>query len=168
MNVLVACEEWGIVRDAFIEAGHDAISCDLNPTRSPGPHHQGDVRPLLRESWDLVIAHPPCTFLTNARGKIRDLAKAAEAIDFFVECYRANAPMVAVENPLPYKFVRRFIGEATQTVQPFEFGDPWRKRTLFWLKGLPILLPTVHGYDESFQIRSRTSSGQAHRRGEST
>ena len=65
MKVLVACELSGIVRDAFLAEGHDAISCDLLPTESPGPHHQGDVRPLLREPWDLVIAHPPCTRLTN-------------------------------------------------------------------------------------------------------
>ena len=97
-RVLVACEEWGIVRDAFLREGHDAISCDLKPTRRRGPHVQGDVRELLRRRWDLVIAHPPCTYLTPARGRIRDLDKAGEAIDFFVECFRANSPRVAVES----------------------------------------------------------------------
>ena len=148
MKVLVACEFSGIVRDAFIGEGHDAISCDLLPTESPGPHHQGDVLPLLREPWDLVIAHPPCTYLSPARGKLRDLEETAEAIDFFAECYRANAPLVAVENPLPYKAVRQFIGEPDCLVQPWQFGDMYLKRTAFWLKGLPPLMPT-HWVDDS-------------------
>ena len=148
MKVLVACEFSGIVRDAFLAEGHDAISCDLLPTESPGPHHQGDVRPLLREPWDLVIGHPPCTYLTAARGKIRDLDKVGEAIDFFVDCLKANAPMVAVENPRTYKFVRRFIGEPSCGVDPWQFGDMVLKRTYFWLKGLPVLLPLIGGTDQ--------------------
>ena len=143
-KVLIACEYSGIVRDAFIEVGHDAISCDLLPTERPGPHVQGDVRELLREPWDLVIAHPPCTYLTVARGTMASLDLVGEAIDFFVECYRANAPQVAVENPLPFKAVRRFIGEPDCIVQPYHFGDMYQKRTCFWTRGLPPLLPLIH------------------------
>ena len=99
MRVLVACEFSGIVRDAFIAEGHDAVSCDLLPTERPGPHIQGDVRPLLRQRWDLVIAHPPCTYLTNARPSLWGGPETGEAIAFFQECLAANAPLVAVENP---------------------------------------------------------------------
>ena len=142
--MLIACEYSGIVRDAFIAEGHDAISCDLLPTERPGPHIQGDVSPLLRESWDLVIAHPPCTYLTKARGAMAAPDLVVPAIDFFVECYRANAPMVAVENPLPYRAVRRFIGEPDCTVHPYHFGDMYQKRTCLWTRGLPPLLPLLH------------------------
>ena len=103
-KVLIACEYSGIVRDAFIAAGHDAISCDLLPTERPGPHIRGDVRELLREPWDLVIAHPPCTKLASSRGAPSDDDDAIlAALDFFIDCQDANAPRVAVETP-------RYIG----------------------------------------------------------
>ena len=148
MKVLIACEYSGVVRDAFLERGHDAISCDLLPTESPGPHVQGDVRELLREPWDLVIAHPPCTYLTVARGaNYPDSKDVGEALDFFIDCQYANAPLVAVENPMMYLFCRNFVGDPDCTVHPYNFGDPWQKRTCFWLKGLAPLLPTCHaGY----------------------
>lgn len=141
MKVLVACEFSGTVRDAFIARGHDAISCDLLPTESPGPHYQGDVTPLLQEPWDLVIAHPPCTYLSYAgtshwnkpgRAELRE-----QAMEFFMECYNANAPKVGVENPFgwPCQAFRR----PDQIVNPFDFGEPIRKRTCLWLRGLPIL-----------------------------
>ena len=145
MKVLIACEYSGVVRDAFLAEGHDAISCDLLPTESPGPHIQGDVRPLLKEPWDLVVAHPPCTYLSGARGafpnELRE--KQAEAMVFFMDCYAANAPMVAVENPLTYRSVRKTIGQHHQVVQPFHFGEGYRKYTCLWLKGLPPLMSTV-------------------------
>ena len=147
MKVLVACEFSGVVRDAFLAEGHDAVSCDLLPTESPGPHIQGDVRALLREPWDLVIAHPPCTYLSPARGKFRDLDKVGEAMDFFIDCLGANAPMVAVENPLPYKLVRVYLGEPDSIVQPWQFGDMYLKRTGLWLRNLPPLLPTMMADD---------------------
>ena len=142
MKVLVACEFSGIVRDAFIAEGHDAISCDLLPTERPGPHIQGDVTPLLRESWDLVIAHPPCTYMSRARGILADSGQVAAAVAFFQECREANAPLVAVENPCPFKVVQAIIGPPDFKCQPWHFGDPWTKATWWWLRGLPPLMST--------------------------
>ena len=144
MKVLVACEFSGIVRDAFLEAGHDAISCDLLPTESPGPHIQGDVRPWLREPWDLVIAHPPCNHLTRARGKMAEWFLVEKAIEFFQECHAANAPRVAVENPIPFKAVSDILGPPQCKVDPYMFGDNYRKRTWWWTRGLPPLLPLMY------------------------
>lgn len=148
MKILVACEFSGVVRDAFIARGHDAISCDLLPTESPGPHIQGDVLELLRESWDLVIAHPPCTRLCNSG--VRWLAERnlwdemREGAKFFLHCLNANAPLVAVENPVMHGYARSIIGERPCfTVQPWQFGDDFKKRTCFWTRGgLPALVPT--------------------------
>ena len=143
MKVLVACEFSGVVRDAFLAEGHDAISCDLLPTESPGPHIQGDVRPLLREPWDLVIAHPPCQKLSAARGQI-DWEEVGQAIALFLQCQHANAERVAVENPLPFRYVRQFVGEPDCTVHPYHFADMYLKRTCLWLQGLAPLLPLLH------------------------
>ena len=148
MKVLVACEFSGIVRDAFLERGHDAISCDLLPTERPGPHFQGDVAPLLREPWDLVIAHPPCTYLSRARGKIAGLELVEEGIAFFRECLAANAPKVAVENPVPFRYVSDRIGRPDCKVDPYNFGDDYLKRTYWWLRGLPPLLATHYGGED--------------------
>ena len=154
MRILIACEYSGIVRDAFIARGHDAVSCDLLPTESPGPHIEGDARPLLRERWDMVIAHPPCTFLANSgvrwlvnpggadaeRAKFlrrRDMEKAA---DFFRACLDANAPSVAVENPVIHGHAR--LPKPSFTVQPWQFGHGECKRICFWTRGLPPLRPT--------------------------
>ena len=147
MRVLVACEYSGVVRDAFLAEGHDAISCDLLPTESPGPHIQGDVRPLLRERWDLVIAHPPCTYLSimsQCRGYPPErIVGMIDGAGFFNECLAANAPMVAVENPTPSGMARKLIGLPDCIVQPHWFGDPYTKRTGLWLRGLPPLMPTL-------------------------
>jgi len=149
MRVLVACEYSGRVRDAFIAKGHDAISCDLLQTETDGPHVQGDVSALLRDPWDLVIAHPPCTYLANSgvRWLHSDPArwgKMREGAAFFLECLNANAPMVAVENPVMHKYARQEIGGLYPdfTVQPWQFGDPAKKRTCFWTRNLPALSPT--------------------------
>lgn len=147
MKVLIACEFSGIVREAFKEKGHDAWSCDLLPTEIPGQHRQEDVTTVLQEPWDLVIAHPPCTRLANLgvrwlheRDLWDDMKKDAE---FFVLCLNANAPMVAVENPIPHKYAVEIIGRKYDfTVQPYEHGDPYTKRTCFWVKNLPPLVPT--------------------------
>lgn len=147
-RVLVACEFSGVVRDAFLARGHDAISCDLLPTESPGPHVQGDVRPLLREQWDLVIAHPPCTYLCNSgvrwlherEGRMVEMKEAAK---FFQACLNANARMVAVENPTMHKYAVEAVGSKYDfAVQPYEFGHEESKRTCFWSKNLPPLIPT--------------------------
>ena len=158
MRILVACEFSGIVRDAFLERGHDAISCDLLPTERPGPHFQGDVAPLLREPWDLVIAHPPCTYLTRARGKIAGLELVEEGIAFFRECLAANAPKVAVENPVPFRYVSDRIGRPDCKVDPYNFGDNYRKRTWWWLRGLPPLLPLMHSLFPGYVCPSKSSS----------
>ena len=141
MKILVACEFSGIVRDAFIARGHDAVSCDLLPTESPGPHYQGDVMDIINDGWDLMIAHPPCTYLSNAgakhlyKGKTLNAdryAKGLKAKEFFLKLLNASILQIAVENPLPstvYKLPRH-----TQTIHPFEFGHPVRKATRLWLK----------------------------------
>lgn len=147
MKVLVACEYSGRVRDAFAARGHDAMSCDLLPSETEGNHHTGDVRPLLKERWDLVIAHPPCTRLCNSG--VRWLAERdlwddmREGAEFFLECLNANSPRVAVENPVMHKYAVEIVGrKADFSVQPWQFGDPYKKRTCFWTKGLPPLMPT--------------------------
>lgn len=145
MKVLIACEFSGIVRDAFIARGHDAMSCDLLPSERPGPHFQGDVRPLLRKPWDLVIAHPECTYITNSgvRWLDRDIERWKQlwaGCEFFRACLEANAPQVAVENPIPHKYAARWIGTVyTQLIHPHRFGHGETKATCLWLKWLPKL-----------------------------
>jgi len=147
-RILIACEYSGRVRDAFRALGHDAVSCDLLPSEAPGPHIQGDVTDLLREPWDLVIAHPPCTYLANSgvrwRVERREWEQVREAAEFFLCCYHANAPMVAVENPVMHSYGREAIGGIRHsfTIQPWQFGNPYKKRTCFWTRGLPPLTPT--------------------------
>ena len=164
MRVLVACEFSGVVRDAFLARGHDAISCDLLPTESPGPHTQGDVTPILREPWDLVIAFPPCTYLTKAAGNLLRVKlgwreKMQDAAQFFVACLNANAPRVAVENPRMYSDATKIVGRGPDTViQPHMFGDPWVKTTGLWLKRLDSLIPDdpVEPTGRWVDVRSRT------------
>jgi len=148
MRVLVACEYSGRVRDAFIANGHDAISCDLLPTEQPGPHHQGDIFDIIDQDWDLMVAHPPCTYLTNSgvrwlyekEGRWEQMREAAK---FFSELLNAGIPRVAVENPVMHGYAREIVGsKATQTVQPWQFGHTENKRTGLWLRNLPALVPT--------------------------
>jgi hypothetical protein len=143
MRVLVACEYSGRVRDAFLAKGHDAISCDLLPTESPGPHHQGDITPLLQENWDLVIAFPPCTHLSciGAANWAKWQADGTQdrAAEFFLQFTKLDhVPRVAIENPAGAMTTR--YRRPDQYVQPWWFGDPWTKRTGLWLKGLPLLV----------------------------
>ena len=149
MNVFVFCEFSDTVSAAFRDRGHSVLSCDLLPSENPeAGHYQGDGRWLLREPWDLVIAHPPCTYLTVARGKPSDDEDSIlEAIEFFIDCQNANAPRVAVENPLAYRFVRKVVGEHSQTLHPWHFGDYWQKRTCLWLRGLPPLMAEFSGVE---------------------
>lgn len=148
MRVLVACEFSGIVRDAFAARGHDAWSCDLLPTERPGNHIQGDVLKVLGDGWDLMVAHPPCTFLANSgarwlfekEGRWQQLDDGCK---FFSAFLNAPIPKVAVENPQPNKWATERIGRKyDQKIQPWEFGDKQKKGTCLWLSGLPILLPT--------------------------
>jgi hypothetical protein len=149
LRILVACEYSGRVRQAFRDLGHDAWSCDLLPSEDNSERHiKGDVSELLRQPWDIVVAHPPCQFLSNSGvrwlherpGRWDDMRKGAA---FFLECLNANAPFVAVENPVMHKYAREIVGRGPDfTVQPWQFGDPAKKRTCFWTRGLPPLAPT--------------------------
>jgi len=145
MKVLVACEFSGTVRDAFIERGHDAISCDLEPSERTGPHYQGDVRDILySENWDLLIGHPPCTYLTTAANRFYNSPgrreKREDAIKFFTELINAPVPHIAIENPVGY--INSIYREPDQIVQPYYFGHQVKKTTCLWLKNLPSLKPT--------------------------
>jgi hypothetical protein len=149
MRVLVACEFSGTVRDAFAKLGHDAWSCDLLPTETPGNHHQGSVLDIIGGGWDLMIAHPPCTYLSNAGARYlypksilnqERFKKGLEAKEFFMALYNANIPKIVIENPIPSKVYG--LPQYTQTIQPFQYGHPFQKRTCLWIKGLPNLIPT--------------------------
>ena len=163
MRVLVACECSGTVRRAFRERGHDAWSCDLLPARDGDPHHiHSDVRDVLCERWDLMIAHPDCTYLTNSAawaygdgpyhmrlkpetltGAARRAARA-EAVEFVRTLFwTAAIPRICIENPVGH-LSRVLAGEARQIVQPYEFGDDASKATVLWLKSLPPLRHTGH------------------------
>ena len=142
MRVLVACEFSGIVRDAFIARGHDAVSCDLLPTERPGPHIQGDVLELLGDGWDLMVAHPPCTHLavSGARWFKDKRVEQAEALDFVRALLTAPIPRIALENPV--SIISSRIRKPDQIIQPYWFGHGETKTTCLWLKGLPKLQPT--------------------------
>jgi hypothetical protein len=150
MNVLIACEYSGIVRDAFLALGHTALSCDLIPSERPGPHIIGDVRGVLGYKWDLMIAHPPCTHLavSGARWFKGKEAEQAEALDFVRCLLNAPIPRIALENPVSVISTR--IRKPDQTIQPWQFGHGETKRTCLWLKNLPCLRPTniVEGRDQ--------------------
>lgn len=146
MRVLVACEYSGTVRDAFIRAGHYALSCDLLPTDSPiGDHYQGNVLDILDHGWDLMIAHPPCTYLCSSglhwNKRIPERAqKTEEALEFVQVLLDAPIAKIALENPIGCISTR--IRKPDQTIQPYQFGDDASKATCLWLKGLPPLRPT--------------------------
>jgi hypothetical protein len=146
LRVLVACENSGTVRDAFKALGHDAWSCDILPTASPGQHIQADIRTVLNAGWDMMVAHPPCTRLCNSGVSWlnrRDLwTDMYEAAAFFNQMLNARIPMIAVENPVPHKYAKAIIGKYNQTIQPYQFGHSESKRTCLWLRGLPKLKPT--------------------------
>ena len=149
MKVLVACEYSGIVRDAFAAKGHNAWSCDILPTESPGNHYQGDVLEHLDKGWDLMIAHPPCTYLSNAgarylypKGKLNEdrYKLGLKAKEFFMALYNAPINKICVENPISSRIFA--LPKYTQTIQPYEYGHPVQKKTCLWLKNLPELKPT--------------------------
>lgn len=144
MKVLVACEKSGRVRDEFIAMGHDAMSCDLDPAR--GPHYQGDVLDILHEPWDLLISHPPCTFLCRAGlhwnkkvvGRDEQTAKAVEFARLLWDSPQAaHIPKRVVENPVGVLSIH--MGRPQQVIQPWQFGDDASKATCLWLHGLPPL-----------------------------
>jgi hypothetical protein len=142
VRVLVACEFSGVVRDAFIRAGHEAMSCDLLPTEVPGPHYQGYVRDVLDDGWDIGVMHPPCTHLavSGARYFYRKQAEQAEALEFVRLLLDAPIPRIALENPV--SIISSRIRKPDQIIQPWQFGHGETKATCLWLKGLPPLTPT--------------------------
>lgn len=171
MRILVACEYSGTVRDAFIRAGHYALSCDLLPSESDqGDHYQGDIFDILGDGWDLMVAHPPCTYLTNAangslyRTESPNGAKVGPArweamIDgaaFFRALLNAPIPRIAVENPVMNGYARTIIGRGPdQTVQPWMFGHMESKAVCLWLKGLPPLISTEDTRAAMLQLPKR-------------
>ena len=173
MRVLVACEFSGIVRDAFRDRGHFAMSCDLLPTERPGIHHQGDVRDLLDGAWDLMIAHPPCTYLavSGARWMAGRPELVEEGLAFVRLLLDAPIPRIALENPV--SIISSRIRKPDQIIQPWQFGHGETKATCLWLKGLPKLTPTniVDGREarvhrmppgpDRWRERSRTFTGIA-------
>ena len=152
LNVLIACEFSGTIRREFRKLGHNAISCDLVEAEDNSPyHHCGDVREIINaEQWDLMIAHPPCTYLTLAGNRWFKPEYAEkyptrqqdrqDAIDFFMELYNADIPHIAVENPIG--IMSSHFRKPDQIIQPWQFGDPFQKSTCLWLKNLPKLAPT--------------------------
>ena len=174
MRVLVACEFSGIVRDAFAARGHDAWSCDLLPTERPGQHIQGDVlKDVEAKGWDLLVAHPPCTYLavSGARWFKERRAEQHDALQFVRYLLEWPCPRIALENPV--SIISTAIRKPDQIVQPWQFGHPEVKATCLWLKGLPKLVPTnvvegrtarVHREPpspERWKNRSRTYQGIA-------
>jgi len=159
MKILVACEYSGRVRDAFIAIGHDAMSCDLLPTDADGPHYQGDVFDLDLTQFDMMIAHPPCTYLTNAgvtwlhRDKER-WAMLDDGAAFFKRLLEAPIPRICIENPIMHKYAKERIGgvKQSQVIQPWMFGHMEQKATCLWLKGLPLLQPTNNVKEEMMKL----------------
>lgn len=164
MKILIACEYSGIVRDAFIEQGHHAMSCDLLPTEQKGPHYQGNVLDIINDDWDMMIAHPPCTYLAvsgmhwTKRG-LRDPQLTEDALDFVQALMNAPIKKICIENPV--SVISSRIRKPDQIVQPWWFGDDASKKTCLWLKNLPLLQPTDMLPGDSKTIRSnQTPSGQ--------
>ena len=145
MRVLVACEYSGIVRDCFASLGHDAMSCDLLPTEKPGRHHQGNVLDIISLGWDLMIAHPPCTYLSvsgmhwTVRG-LRDPKLTEDALDFVRTLMNAPIKRICIENPV--SVISSRIRKSDQVIHPYQFGHDASKSTCLWLKNLPLLKPT--------------------------
>lgn len=179
MKILVACEFSGAVRDEFIRLGHDAMSCDILPTEKPGPHYQGNLLDILGDGWDMIIAHPPCTYLANSgvrwlhtdpkRWSLLD-----EACELFKAILNSGIPRICIENPIPHKYAVERIGEKyTQIIHPWQHGHGESKATCLWLKGLDPLTPSnvVEGREQRvwklppskdrWKERSRTYQGIA-------
>lgn len=175
MNILVACEYSGKVRDAFIAAGHKATSCDLLPSDAPGPHYQGDVFDIINDGWDMLIAFPPCTDLCASgarwfKEKRKD-GRQQRAIKFARDLMYAPIYRIAIENPIGVLSTE--IRKPDQIIQPWQFGHGETKATCLWLKNLPKLTPTniVEGREarvhmmppgpDRWKKRSETYSGIA-------
>ena len=161
MKVLIACEYSGAVRDAFINNGHDAMSCDLLPTDVDGPHYQGDVFDVIKDGWNLMSAHPPCTHLavSGARWFKDKVKEQAESLEFVRRLMDAPIDKIVIENPI--SIISSRIRKPEQIIQPWMFGHPEAKATCLWLKGLPTLSATdVLTKPECGYWSNQTPSGQ--------
>ncbi len=148
MRVLIACEKSRRVASAFEALGHNTYSCDILPAEVPGNHIQDDVLHHLNDGWDLMIAHPDCTYLANSGvrwlgNNPERFTRMVEACQFFNQLLDANIPLIAVENPIQHKYARQYIRKYDQIIQPWYFGDAESKATCLWLKGLPLLIPLI-------------------------
>ena len=164
MRALIACESSGRVRDAMIALGVDAMSCDLLDSETPGPHHKGDVRDVLGDGWDMMVAFPPCTYLCSSgmhwttRG-LRDPKLTEDALEFVRLLLSADIPHIGLENPVGAISTR--IRKPDQIIQPWQFGHPESKTTCLWLKNLPPLIPTnVLTKPASGRWENQTPTGQ--------
>lgn len=174
MKILVACEESQAVTIELRKRGHEAFSCDVQPCSGGHPewHIQDDALKLLNKPWDMIIAHPPCTYLSNAganrlriNGEINTerMEKAIQAKEFFMQFYNADCRKIAIENPIPGRIHN--LPPYTQIIQPYMFGDPWLKTTCLWLRGLPALFGTEICIPEGKWVET-TAHGRAARPGE--
>lgn len=164
MRVLVACEFSATVRDAFAQLGHRAVSSDILPSEKPGDHYQGDVRDILNDGWDLMIAHPPCTYLCSSglhwnKRRPERQKQTDDAIEFVKLLMNAPIEKIAIENPIGC--LSTVIRKPEQIIQPWQFGHPESKSTCLWLKNLPLLKPTnILEKPESGRWENQTASGQ--------
>lgn len=163
MNVLIACECSGLIRDAFIAKGHRAMSCDYQATEKPGPHYKGNVYDIINQGWDLLIGHPPCTFIAHSGTQWMSNPEDShlpfnsrrphplyptrredqrKAIDFFDNLWNSRIEHICLENPVPMSQLTDRVGVYHQKLQPWEFGDSYEKPTCLWLKNLPLLKNT--------------------------
>lgn len=159
IKIIIACEFSGIVRDAFAEQGHDVMSCDLLPSERPnGQHYQGNIFDILDDGWDMLIAHPPCTYLSNSGvrwlhtndGRWDNMTKGAE---FFKSLLDSDISKICIENPIPHKYAVEIIGRKyDQIIQPYHFGHMESKATCLWLNGLEPLTPTNDVKDEMIKL----------------
>jgi site-specific DNA-cytosine methylase len=170
VRILVACEFSGVVRDAFTLRGHHAVSCDLDPSETPGPHIQADVLDHLDDHWDMMVAFPPCTYLCRAGARYWSdplrRKRQDEAVHFVRALWNAPIPRVCIENP-PGCLSSRF-NPVFQTIQPWQFGHGYTKLTCLWLRGLPPLMDTIHhrgrvSWTEANNPRSKQRSRQRSR-----
>ncbi len=144
MNILVACEFSGIIRDAFIKKSHEVISCDLLPSEAPGPHYQGDIKNILNADWDMILAFPPCTHLAVSGARYfeekRKDGRQQQGIDFFMLFAKHKCKKIMIENPVG--IMSTIWKKPDQIIQPYEYGHNASKKTCLWLKGLPLLKST--------------------------
>jgi hypothetical protein len=170
MRILIACEESQAVTKEFRKLGHEAFSCDLLPCSGGHPewHYQQDVFEVIDKGWDMMIAHPPCTYLSHAgarwlypKGILNNdrLNKGLEAKDFFIKLLNAPIDKIVIENPVPSKIYN--LPEHTQIIQPWMFGDEAQKKTLLWIKGLSNLISTkIVGKGEMVVYKSGKSKAK--------